>query len=114
MLPKKNRLRKEKEFQAAYKGKRIGNKFFSLSYRFSKNKNFRIGIVVGKKVYSKSTDRNKLKRRVREILRKNFPKLKQNIDIVLISYPKVKDIGFKEIEKNIIDLLEKANLYNND
>ncbi len=110
MLPLKNRLIKERDFQRVYKGKGIKNFLFSLRFQKSRFKNPRIGFVVGKNVSVKSIKRNKLKRRMREVLKTLLPHIKENLDIVITAFPKSVDLKFEEIEKEITLLFKKARL----
>ena len=60
---------------------------------------------IGKK-YGIAVERNLMKRRLREIIRKNI-NLMKNLDYVFVIKPLSKELDFLEIEKNIIYLLKK-------
>lgn len=74
MLPKKHRLTKVEDFQKVLKtGRRVWNKYFVLKYLWSDSRQeSKFGIIVSKKVSKKSTDRNKIKRVLRENVRRCF------------------------------------------
>ena len=71
-LSKKERLSKNKEFQAVFKeGKKLWiNSILLIIYKPNSLNYRRLGIVVSKKI-KKATQRNKVKRWIRELFRKN-------------------------------------------
>ena len=71
MLPKKNRLKNKKDFERVFKqGKGFKEDF--LFFKITKNnlKENRFGFIVSLKVSKKAVLRNKVKRRLREIIKK--------------------------------------------
>lgn len=112
MLPKKNRILKKKDFKKTFKEKGTKNEFFSLKFKPCRLSSTRIGIVISRKVSIKSTERNKLKRRIREIFKKLLPGINKNTDIVLNVFPKSLELGFGGIEEKITELLKKSKLLN--
>ena len=64
----------------------------------------RCGIVVSQKVSKKATVRNKVKRRIKAIVKQRLPKIKKGTDLVLIAKPGLETKDFQEIE-GIIDKL---------
>jgi len=73
MLQKKNRLLKDRDFKKALRERGAKNIFFSLKIKPNRLGVARIGIIIGKKVSLRSTERNKLKRRIS--LLQSFAKL---------------------------------------
>ena len=66
-----HRLKKDKQFSYIYKkGKKKSTNNFTLFYLASKFENYKIGYSISKK-QGKACKRNKLKRRLKEIVRKN-------------------------------------------
>ena len=110
MLPKENRLKKKKDFERVFKeGRGFQEDFFFLKIVKNNLKISRFGIIVSQKVAKKAVVRNKLKRRLREILRKNLPIIKKGIDGVLIAQPGLEEKSFGELEEMIINIFQKAN-----
>lgn len=114
MLSKLNRIKKKKDFEIIFKkGKSFKNKLFIL--RFLKN-NFnqsRFGFVVSQKVSKKAVIRNKIRRRLAEIIRENFKDIyssENNFDLVFISLPETEKKEFLEIKESVEDLLIKAKI----
>ncbi len=105
------RIRKQKDFFHLYKeGKRYRGKYFTLIYLSSASSVSRMAVVVSKKV-GNAVKRNKIKRWIRTLFRRNKSLLKHPIDIVIIikkeileaSWPKLREDYFtaiKSISKN--------------
>lgn len=111
---KVHKIHKNYEFRVVYnKGKSFSNSLFVM-YIYKNKKNpliNRLGISVSKKV-GKSVTRNRVRRLVYEVYRMNSYKLKSGYDIVFIARSRSKDKLYVEIEKNILNLLNKGMLIN--
>jgi ribonuclease P protein component len=111
MLSGKNRLKRSVEFDKVYKKGRIfGTKY--ITFRFLENNLAltRVGFVIGTKIDKRSTVRNLLKRRMREVIRLNLDKIKPGFDIVLLAKPGAAKMEYGEIERDIFFALKKAGL----
>lgn len=88
-LNKKNRLKKKKDFEIAFKkGKAVrGNFLFSKHYRNNVGVP-RIAFVVSLKVSKKAIVRNRIRRIVSEVVSKNLSKI-QPSDIIIIADKKI-------------------------
>lgn len=110
MLAQKNRLKKA-DFEPIFKK---GNKKFSIffNFRFLANKldYCRFAVIVSNKISKKSTERNKIKRQIREILKENLSNFKQNNDVIITVLPPVLGGKFQEIRENFLNLAKKSNL----
>lgn len=111
MLSQENRLKRKKEFEAVFKGGRIvrGNSFF-LKYLANGTNKTKIGFVVSKKVSKKAVERNKVKRRLREIARSRKEDINKGFSIVVVTLPIIKNLPFEEMKKEFNILLEKGGL----
>lgn len=111
MLPPKNRLTKTRDFNRV---SRYGHKFFSpeLILRWTENKenHSRWGIIISRKVDKKAVIRNRIKRRLRAILRENMIFWPSQKDIILIARPQIKELNFRELKENLEQILRKNNL----
>lgn len=98
MLEKNLRIRKQKDFDFLYKkGKRIKSKFFNIIF-IPNNIGFnRFAFIVSAKVDKKAVARNKLKRRMREIIRANYNKIKTSFDFIIIALPQAARVDFNEL-----------------
>jgi ribonuclease P protein component len=112
MLYAQNRLGKLSDIQRVFKNGRsfyIGN----LGLRSARNqKNVsRFTVVVSTKVSKKAVDRNKLKRRLREIIRKEIlPSINQGYDIMVMTKKDLLKKSFEDLKKDAIELFKKARL----
>ena len=103
MLPKKYRLRKRKEIEKIF---RKGNsKNLDLVFiKFLRNnlENPRFCFVVSKKISNKAVIRNKIKRLLREVVRKEvLPNLKTNCDYLVIAKPLILNKNYWQIKKDL-------------
>lgn len=108
MLAIKHRLKKQKDFDNVWQtGRSSFNK--CLGIKISKNKlaNSRFGFIVSTKVSKKATDRNKLKRQFRNIIKKNIKNIKPGYDVVIITQKTIINIDYKEITSLVLGSLKK-------
>ena len=106
MLKKENRLTKKKDFENVFKnGKGVKQGFLYLKFKKNKLNIPRFGLVVGKNFSKKANQRNKTRRRIREIIKNNC-KVDKGMDIVIIVNPGINN-EFKELEQSLIKLFEK-------
>ena len=111
MLPKVNRLKKNKEFERVFKkGQSFREAFLILKVVVSSFKNSRFGFIVSKKVSKKSSLRNKIKRRLRGLVRARLKKITRNTDNLLIAAPGLETKDFQEMEKTVDKLFKKAKI----
>jgi ribonuclease P protein component len=105
------RLRKHADYQRVYKASR---KQFSMqmSYFFRLRSaedtlpaTPRIGLTVGK-VMGKAVDRNRIKRRMREAVRRNLAALSAPVDVVLHPKRSVIDLDFAALDREVRRVLQ--------
>jgi len=112
MLPKKNRLKKKKDFERVFKtGKGHKEDFLFLKIVENNLKISRFGFVVSKKFSKKALIRNRIKRQLRELVKLKLSKIKKGIDGVILVIPDLRDKDFLELEEIINKLFKKAKLY---
>lgn len=111
MLAKINRLKKRKDFKLVFKkGKGFKEDFLVLKRIKNNLKRTRFGFIVGRKISKKATTRNKIKRRLRGLVRIRLGKVKTGFDVVLIAQPGLENKDFWEIEEIISKLFNKAKI----
>ncbi len=111
MLAKRNRLKKQKDFERVFKkGRGAKEDFLYLKVVKNELKSSRFGFVVSKKFSKKAVLRNKTKRRLAELIRIKLPKIKKGIDVVIVVMPEFKTRDFWEIEEIINKLFRKAEI----
>ena len=108
------KLSKNSEFRAVYRRGRSFSNSILVLYVFKnyKNKDInRLGISVSKKIGC-SVVRNRVKRLIRESYRLNKSRFKTGYDFIFIARTTINGSSYLEIEKNLIDLLNKFKLVN--
>ena len=111
MLPSKNRLKKKKDFEQVFKrGKSFQDNALSLKLTGNSLKVSRFGFVVGLKVSKKAFLRNKIRRRLREIVKIRLPQTKTGFDVVLIVGQGFADKDFQETVDIVNKLFKKAEI----
>ena len=114
MLNRNNRLRKRYQYKYIYKsGKFLSEKAVTLHFVSSKTKFVKIGFAVTKKI-GHAIKRNLVRRRLREIMRKHLPNIKENFNIIIVAKEQILDTEFLSLEKQIFNLLKRADLIKND
>ena len=106
MLARINRLKNTKDINRVFKeGK--GRKEGFLFLKLAKNDLgiTRFAFIVSRKTAGKATARNKIKRRLREAVRKILPRMKAGFDVVVVVQKEIENKKFQEIEKLLWKLL---------
>lgn len=94
-------------------GKAVRSRLATLKYsQHPKRKNPRVAVVVSKKVYKGAVGRNRIRRRIYEIIRKELPKINDSQDIVVIVFSsEILTMPAGEVESAIKQLLVTADVY---
>jgi ribonuclease P protein component len=115
MLPKAHRLHGDAAFKALA---RQGRPFFgrSLTVRVvpqgaDRSNPTKVAFVVSTKVSKKATERNLLKRRLREIVRPSLPRLKSGLHVLVITKQQATRLTYGELQQEVEDVFAKARLW---
>lgn len=112
MLKKVNRLRKHYQYNYVYRQSvRYSGKAMTIYVSPSKTKNIKIGFAVTKKV-GHAVVRNLIRRRLREVVFKSIPSLKQNYNLILSAKDGIENYTFAELDAEFQKLVSKADLFN--
>lgn len=113
MLPKINRLKKKKDFENIFKTGKVSRGDF-LIIREAKNSLgiTRCGFVVSNKISKKAVVRNKIRRRLRDIVRKKIQDFETSKDVVIAALPGLEKKDFSETRESTEALLKKAGILN--
>lgn len=109
---KKNfRVKREKDFKAIFKeGTSFANRKFVIYRLENKQKHFRVGLSVSKRLGNAVT-RNQIKRRIRHILQNARGEISEDVDFVVIARNGVEVLGYAEMEKNLLHVLKLSKIY---
>ena len=112
MLPLQNRLKKDKDFQNLFSNGTTYNYQF-LYFRVARNSlhQTRFGFIVSKKVSRKAVVRNKIKRKLRAVIRDKLPMMKEGFDVAVVVKKSFQMDDFKRIEQVITVLLSNSGIY---
>lgn len=104
-------LKKNYEFLRVYrKGKYFSGKYLTINVLENAYLRNRVGISVSRKAYKSSVKRNLYRRRIKEVLRTGNFNPKKGYDMVFVVKKTDEIPEYHEIEKEIVDLLDKAKL----
>lgn len=113
MLPPKNRLLSRRDFlQVKGKGEKFQGDSLTLITLPTQNGFSRFGFIVSLRCSKKATERNKVKRTLREAVRQFLPCIKPGFDLVFLARKKILDKSFMENKTEIEKIFLKAELFN--
>jgi ribonuclease P protein component len=111
MLKKTNRINKTRELQKVYRsGKTMHTP--ALVIKFVQGPKTRVGLVVSKKISKKAVERNRIKRALREKMRRGLPELITG-DYMLVAKPSAASYKGKELSSQLEISLKKAGVWQN-
>lgn len=111
MLKKINRLLKKKDFNEVFKKGRFFKDDFLVFRVLNNNLEYsRVGLVIGTKISKKAVLRNKIRRHLSECFRLKISSLKVGFDVVVLPNISILSKNYKEIQKNVDNLLIKSKL----
>jgi len=111
MLPSEYRLRHEKDIKTLFaRGKSVFGIWVGMKYRPNGLEVSRFAIAVGTKVSKKAVVRNRLKRQIRAVIQDHLTEMKPGFDVLFFVKKEILEKDFKEIEKQVLQSLKKANL----
>jgi ribonuclease P protein component len=108
---KSERIRKNSEFIATLKGKRLSVDGLSLFYIKNEKGNFRIGIAVSKKLANAVT-RNRVRRRIRNCVMKTLRNQTIGFDLVFVARRELIGAGYEKIMMAVETILKRTALRN--
>jgi len=105
-LGPQERIRKRKDFLSLYKkGKRYRGKYFNLIYLSNDFSFSRMAVIVSKKV-GNAVKRNKIKRQMRTLFRRNKSLLKAPFDIIIIAKKEILESSWLTLKGDYFSALE--------
>ncbi len=108
MLPKASRLSKKRDFDNVFSwGKSLKSDFLVAKLVENNLPASRFGFVVSKKISSKATVRNKVKRRLRKIVEDAFVEVEKPVDVVFVTLQGIQKMEFTGLEESAKKILKK-------
>ncbi|MFO7814901.1 MAG: ribonuclease P protein component [Halanaerobiales bacterium] len=107
-------LKKKNDFNKVFnRGKSTASRYFVLYWYPNKNEINRYGFSISKRI-GKAVVRNKLKRRLKEIIRKLLEDSSlKGYDVIIIARNPVNNLNFYGIKEDLTGLFKKAGLFQN-
>jgi len=100
---------KKKDFERIFKkGKKIKENFLMLVADENKKSKHCFGFVVSRKISKKATVRNKIKRRLRSLIKAKMETIKKGLDVIVVAFPGAGEKSFRETEETIDALVQKT------
>ena len=107
MITRENYLRSKKDFNNVFKkGKTIAGKLVFLKITKNNLDINRFAFIISSKISKKAVIRNKIRRRLREIIRNDFNNIKTGFDIIIIVKPEIVGKNYQEIKNDLENFLK--------
>ncbi len=87
------------------KGRVFGNGLFKIWTLSKKEGSVQFALIISKKLSKKATERNKLRRRIYEIIGTNYTGWENQATIVISAKHACMDVGVDELKKHLMQLL---------
>lgn len=114
MISKQNRFHGHRSLNYVYgKGQAVRGEFISLRYADNKRDDYRLAVVVSRKVSKLAVVRNRIRRRIYEIVREHRRDSKANWrkDLVISVFDeRIAAMPAEELRSSVLKLLAKAKL----
>jgi ribonuclease P protein component len=105
---KQERLLTAREFQRVYRyGRQLHSSLFTVFVAPNRLGRTRLGVTVSRKVSKSAVVRNRCRRRLREVFRRQRPTLPAGWDIVINAKFQLVTANYKLIEQEFMRLMEK-------
>jgi len=114
MLSFRNRFHGHGSLRYVYKnGQAVRSRLVTMKYIDNpRRKRPRVAVVVSKKVLKSAVGRNRIRRRIYEVIRKELPEAKQNQDLVFLVFSsEVLTLPPADLTDVIRQLLQNADIY---
>lgn len=102
MLKRENRIKLKKEFaEIKNKGRVLYSPLFGFLTHKENDGQKKFGFIVSKKISKKAVDRNKIRRILSEVIRKNLEKFENGTRVIFLTKKEILGKKMKEIEKEV-------------
>lgn len=114
---RKHRLRSSLDFARVRRGRRVSGTFLALAYvrrePDAADAPLRVGFSVGKRV-SKAVERNRVKRRLRESVRRKLAGMTSGWDLVISARAGAANADYTALDGELNELLTRARLWRSE
>ena len=109
MLERPKRLTKKRDFlRLATKGRSAFGPYATLRVvETPKGAPGKIGFITSTKIFKHAVDRNRTKRRLREVVRSLLPTIPPGIHVLFVAKPEAKDADYQKLTEEIARLISK-------
>ncbi|HNT33956.1 MAG TPA: ribonuclease P protein component [bacterium] len=107
-LRRYEKIRKKAQYESIFAlGQVVRSRAFDLFYDQVGQGRRQAGFVVSRKVATRATTRGRIKRRMREIFRRNKDRLAEGTHIIFRANPGVEELNFEQLENTFFQLSER-------
>lgn len=109
MLHRTKRLTKKKDFlRLATKGRSAFGPYATMRVvELARGGEGKVGFIISTKIFKRAVDRNRTKRRLREVVRALLPTIPPGVNLLFIAKPEAKDADFQKLTEEIKRLITK-------
>jgi ribonuclease P protein component len=109
-LPRHHRITRTDDYQRVYRtGRRVGSRHFLVFWTTADGPHSRVGISAGRKVGG-AVMRNRVKRRLREILRRLRPRFARPLEVVVVAHPGAALLTTADMERELGRMMASSRL----
>ena len=116
MLPYKNRFHGYGSLRYVYaNGNSVRTQKIVVKFTINPHRTeSRFAVVVSKKVLKSAVGRNRIRRRVYEIIRHELPRFDGTFDVAVVIFHKnIKDLPHDELRQSLVEIFKEADFYCN-
>lgn len=109
MLPRTVRLTKKRDFtRLALKGRSVFGPYATLRIvEAKKGENGKVGFIISTKVFKRAVDRNRTKRRMREVVRGLIAEIPTHVNLLFVLKPEARDAAQSKLTDEVRRLISK-------
>ncbi len=108
MLPTAKRLTKKRDFtKLGNEGRSVYGPYATLRVRKMKDLEPRVAFITSTKMFKKAVDRNRTKRRLREVIRELWNEIPKNTQLLFVAKPEAKDADYQLMLTDVRYMLTK-------
>ena len=114
MIDRTHRFQGHGSLRFAYqKGQTVRGQFCSLKYiRNRRRSTYRVAVVVSRKVHKSAVVRNRIRRRIYEIVRSAEPRIMGSYDLIFTAYSdQLAEMPHEQLSEAVMDKLDKAGVF---